>query len=176
MAIDLLHRKAYEPEAKRQAFYRALILAVLLGATVYFMGPKWLLNHFENQSRARIAFLNQEIDKHKQTLVQLQKEEEKVKWLVAIANDVHNVSLQRQAAVMIFNELAIITPEKTRLMRVEYANGHVVLEGVASEPKMVTAMLDNIKASVTFKNISFKGSNKMANEEAYTFIIEADVL
>jgi Tfp pilus assembly protein PilN len=77
---------------------------------------------------------------------------------------------------MLFNELAIITPEKTRLLKVEYDNGHVVVEGIASEPKMVTAILDNIKASITFKNVSFKGSNKMANEEAYTFTIEADVL
>ncbi len=176
MAIDLLQRKSHEPEAKRQAFYRELALAVLLGAIVYFIGPKWLLNHFEDRTRARITFLSQEINKHKQTLVKLQKEEEKVKWLVAIANDVHNISLQRQATVILFNELAIITPEKTRLLKVEYTNGHILMEGIASDPKMVTAILDNIKASSTFKNISFKGSNKMVNEEAYKFTIEANIL
>lgn len=177
MAIDLLHRKPYEPEEKRQAFYRMMLVAALLGAVIYFIGPKWLLNVLETRAQTRIDFLHGEINKNKQTLQAMHTEEENLKNLVAIANDVQSISLQRQAIVMLFNELAIITPENTRLTRVRYQKTrHVTIEGLAPGPKQVADIMANIKASVTFRNAFLVASSKTAQERSYHFIIEADLL
>lgn len=177
MAIDLLHRKSYEPEEKRQSFYRMMLVAALLGAVIYFIGPKWLFNALETRAQTRIDFLQGEINKNRQALQAIRTEEEKLKNLMAIASDVQSISLQRQAIVMLFNELAIITPENTRLTRIKYQKTrHVTIEGMAPSPTQVAAIMDNIKASVTFRNAFLVASSKSSQDQRYHFIIEADLL
>ncbi len=148
--INLLPWREEERRVKTKEFGFTALFTALFGAGVVFGGIQFAQGKIDNQE-ARNVYMQQEIDKLKAELKEIEELESTKSNLLARMDIIQELQTKRPQVVHTFQELAERIPDGVYLLSMKQEEDRLAFEGRADSNARVSTLMRNLDASDWFK-------------------------
>lgn len=166
--INLLPWREEQRRQQARQFGITAIFTALIAAGVVFAGSKYAQSKIDNQ-QARNNYMQQEINKLKAELKEIEELESTKANLLARMDIIQQLQTKRPQVVHTFQELAERVPEGVYLMSMKQDNNRIALEGRADSNARVSTLMRNLDASDWFKQPGLEVIQSAKNSGISTF-------
>lgn len=166
--INLLPWREEQRRLQAQQFGVTALFTAIVAAGVVFAGAKFAQGKIEHQE-ARNNYMQQEINKLKAELKEIEELESTKANLLARMDIIQELQTKRPQVVHTFQELAERVPEGVYLMSMKQDNDRLSLEGRADSNARVSTLMRNLDASDWFKQPGLEVIQSAKNSGISTF-------
>lgn len=166
--INLLPWREEQRRLQARQFGVAALSTAILAGGVVFAGTKYAQSKIDHQ-QARNNYMQQEINKLKTELKEIEELESTKAKLLARMDIIQQLQTKRPQVVHTFQELAERVPEGVYLMSMKQDNNQISLEGRADSNARVSTLMRNLDASDWFKQPGLEVIQSAKNSGISTF-------
>lgn len=148
--INLLPWREEERRLQAKQFGFAAVFAAIAAGGVVMAGSKFAQSKIDNQ-QARNNYMQQEINKLKAELKEIEELESTKSNLLARMDIIQELQTKRPQVVHTFQELAERVPDGVYLLSMKQSDDKLSLEGRADSNARVSTLMRNLNASDWFK-------------------------
>jgi type IV pilus assembly protein PilN len=149
--INLLPHREQARKDRRRQFISLVVLTVIAGAVIWFIGYVFLQQRLESQ-QASNDYLKSQISQLNKEIEQIAGIKEQTQALLARKQVIESLQGTRMQTVTMFNELTRQMPEGVYLKSVKQTGGKVNVTGYAQSNARVSQLMRNLDASPIFEN------------------------
>ncbi len=149
--INLLPHREQARKDRRRQFISLVVLTVIVGAVIWFIGYVFLQQQMESQ-QASNDYLKSQISQLNKEIEQIAGIKEQTQALLARKQVIESLQGTRMQTVTMFNELTRQMPEGVYLKSVKQTGDKVNVTGYAQSNARVSQLMRNLDASSIFEN------------------------
>jgi len=149
--INLLPHREQARKDRRRQFFSLVVLTLIAGAVVWFIGYVFLQQQLESQ-QASNDYLKSQISQLNKEIEQIAGIKEQTQALLARKQVIESLQGTRMQTVTMFNELTRQMPEGVYLKSVKQTGNKVNVTGYAQSNARVSQLMRNLDASPIFEN------------------------
>ena len=151
--INLLPHREQARKDRRQQFVSLVVLMLLAGAAVWFVGHVLIGQRIESQMSSN-DFLKREIASLDKEIAEIARIKEQTQSLLARKQVIESLQGNRTEMVVVFNELVKQMPEGVFLKSVKQSGRSINLTGYAQSNARVSQLMRNLDSSPVFEKPS----------------------
>lgn len=149
--INLLPHREQARKDRRRQFFSLVVLTLIAGAVVWFIGYVFLQQQLESQ-QASNDYLKSQISQLNKEIEQIAGLKEQTQALLARKQVIESLQGTRMQTVTMFNELTRQMPEGVYLKSIKQTGNKVNVTGYAQSNARVSQLMRNLDASPIFEN------------------------
>lgn len=149
--INLLPHREQARKDRRRQFLTLVVLTIILGAVLWFVGYVFLQQRLEAQQNSN-DYLKSQISQLNKEIEQIAGIKEQTQALLARKQVIESLQGTRMQTVTMFNELTRQMPEGVYLKSVKQTGNKVNVTGYAQSNARVSQLMRNLDASPIFEN------------------------
>lgn len=148
--INLLPHREEARRFRRQQFYSWVVLAILIGGLVVFLGDTLLSRQIDEQT-ATNEFLKSEIATLDNEISEIKRLQEQKQALLSRKQAIESLQGFRAETVALFNELAKQMPEGVFLKGIKQTGATINITGYAQSNARVSQLMRNLDSSAAME-------------------------
>jgi len=143
-----------EERRKQGARQLALVLvAALVGSVLLAAALHWKVRHDISSTREKMVATQKEIDQFAPQLKQVEEFKKTKAEIEQKLDVIQNLNEARSGPVHMLDELAVHTPDRIWVTKLEVHGGKMGMEGMSLDNELVALFLTSLEESPYFKNV-----------------------
>lgn len=150
--INLLPHREEARKQRRRQFYTLLVMIVILGGLVWFVGHTWIEQRISAQDSTN-DYLKREISLLDKEIAEIKRLQEQTQALLSRKQVIEALQSNRAETVHMLNELGKQVPEGIALKSVKQSGDVITIGGYAQSNARVAQLMRNLDASPIFEKM-----------------------